>query len=287
MQLVNLNISIPYGKSSVDITIQNSFLENGITRKPLMHSHSKFELLFISGNNCVFTIADQDVPLEDGEILLIAPKTLHCTQQQLTNPLCHISAITFEISGYPESVAAVFSNFDAPYTVLKDNFGGNTRICRIQEEVKVQAAFFYEKICGEFASLLSDLARALQLGTQTVALPLRSMDQTRAEIIEIYLTTQYMSPTCSSKELADKLFLTQRQLYRVLMNHYGKSFRELLLQTRMENAEYALTHTDGTLETLAADIGYSSTSAFCQAYRNYYGKSPRFAFKEKKENRYD
>lgn len=281
MQLINLNISIPYGKSTVEITVHDSFLGNCISKKPLMHNHSKYELLFISGSSCVFNIAGQDVTAEAGQILLIAPKTLHCTQQQPVKPLCHVSAFSFVLSGQPESVAAVFSNLQTPYILLNDYFNGHARICSIQEELRLKPPFFYEKVCSEFSSLLTDLARTMQMDGQASILPTRSMDQTRAEIIESYLASQYASPTCCSLELANKLFLTQRQLYRVLMSHYGKSFRDLLLQTRMENAEYALTHTNGTLEALAADLGYSSTSTFCQAYRNYYGKPPHFSSKEK------
>jgi len=274
MQLVELNVSIPCGRGAIDITLSNTFLVNCIAARPFLHSHSKYELHFVSGRDCVFIVDGREVPVADGQILLICPQKEHSRLHRPEDSGCHISVFSFALSGTPDSLAAVFSACDT-CAVLTDSFGGKARVRRIQEEVRTQAPFFYEKICGEFSALLSDLARALGLEKQPAPLPLRDVDHNRTEIIENYIFNQYGSPDCSSRELALQLFLTERQLYRVMIANYGRSFREMLLQTRMERADFALKHTDSTVAAVAEQVGYGSVSAFTLAYRKYYGRKPR------------
>ena len=274
MQLVDLNISLPCGKSTIDITLSNTFLTNCIASQPFMHSHSKYELHFVSGADCIFVIDGAQVPVADGQILLICPAVAHSRLHRSEDVLSHISVFSFALTGQPDPLAAAFCACKT-YAVLTDTFGGKARVRRIQEEVRLQAPYFYEKICGEFYSLLSDLARALRLNRQPAPLPLRNVDQNRTEIIESYIFNQYGSPTCSSKELAQQLFLTERQLYRVMMANYGCSFREMLLRTRMERADFALKYTSNTIAVIAEQVGYGSAPAFTLAYRKYYGRKPR------------
>lgn len=274
MQLVDLNVSLPYGKGTIDITLSNTFLINCIASQPFTHSHSKYELHFVSGADCIFLIDGTQVPVADGQILLICPTVAHSRLHRPEDASCHISVFSFALSGQPDSLVQAFHACKS-CAVLTDTFGGKARVRKIQEEVRLQAPYFYEKICGEFFALLSDLARALQLDQQPAPVPLRNVDQNRTEIIENYIFSQYGSPTCSSRELAQQLFLTERQLYRVMMVNYGRSFREMLLRTRMERADFALKYTDKTIAAIAEQVGYGSVSAFALAYRKYYGRKPR------------
>ena len=59
----------------------------------------------------------------------------------------------------------------------------------------------------------------------------------------------------------------------------GKTFSEIVLEKRMERAAILLKGTTLSVEEIAAMLGYSNTSNFYKAFRDYYGKTPReFAF---------
>lgn len=64
-------------------------------------------------------------------------------------------------------------------------------------------------------------------------------------------------------------------LSRLLPEKTGKTFSELQLEARMHRAELLLKHTDFSIETIAAMLGYSNNSNFYKAFREYYGVSPR------------
>ena len=62
---------------------------------------------------------------------------------------------------------------------------------------------------------------------------------------------------------------------RVLSRKTGKKFSELLLESRMRKAKMLLELTDLSIEIIADMIGYSNTSNFYKAFRQFYGTSPR------------
>ena len=62
---------------------------------------------------------------------------------------------------------------------------------------------------------------------------------------------------------------------RILSNRIGKKFSELLLESRMRKAKTLLELTDLSIEIVANIIGYSNTSNFYKAFRQFYGTSPR------------
>ena len=55
----------------------------------------------------------------------------------------------------------------------------------------------------------------------------------------------------------------------------GKTFSEISLEQRMRRAEILLKCTKLSVEDIALMLGYSSSSNFYKAFREYFGKSPR------------
>lgn len=62
---------------------------------------------------------------------------------------------------------------------------------------------------------------------------------------------------------------------RILSQKTGKKFSELLLESRMRKARTLLELTGLSVEIIANMIGYSNTSNFYKAFRQFYGTSPR------------
>ena len=88
--------------------------------------------------------------------------------------------------------------------------------------------------------------------------------------------------TITLKELANKLFMSERELQRYLLTNYKKTFIELRNDARMAYASNQLIYTDISITELSYQVGYSSVTHFTYAFKNYYGISP---LKYKKENK--
>lgn len=83
------------------------------------------------------------------------------------------------------------------------------------------------------------------------------------------------SDTVTLRALAAQFGYHPVYISRILSNRVGKTFSELLLESRMRKAKTLLELTDLSIELVAAMIGYSSTSNFYKAFRQFYGTSPR------------
>ncbi len=55
----------------------------------------------------------------------------------------------------------------------------------------------------------------------------------------------------------------------------GKSFKQLLLQEKMERANILLKNTNMSIDSISSMLGYNDTSSFYKAYKNYFNKTPR------------
>ena len=62
---------------------------------------------------------------------------------------------------------------------------------------------------------------------------------------------------------------------RLLPKKTGKTFSALLAESRMRKAKLLLDHTDLSIEKIADMLGYSNSSNFYKAFKQYYGTSPR------------
>ncbi len=71
----------------------------------------------------------------------------------------------------------------------------------------------------------------------------------------------YKYSTVTRDELAKKLNLSQRQLHRILLKQYGKTFSELKSEARLNKARELLQN-GKTYEEAATAVGYSDMRSF-------------------------
>lgn len=92
------------------------------------------------------------------------------------------------------------------------------------------------------------------------------------------LTTDWFFLFSSGKmtldELANALHLSKRQTQRILRKNYGKSFREKKQDARLEQAKLLLAGGTGTLQEIAEECGFCSSSAFCNFFKKETGMTP-------------
>lgn len=77
------------------------------------------------------------------------------------------------------------------------------------------------------------------------------------------------------KDLAKQFHYHPNYISTVLTRELGKSFSQILLEQRMERAVILLKGTTLPIEEIAFMLGYSNSSNFYKAFREYYKMSPR------------
>ena len=78
----------------------------------------------------------------------------------------------------------------------------------------------------------------------------------------------------NQKNLAQLLHCSQRQLVRKLYELYGVSFRQKLMETRIDLAQYLLCKTSKSIGEISMLVGYSDSAAFYRAFKDQLGTTP-------------
>lgn len=77
------------------------------------------------------------------------------------------------------------------------------------------------------------------------------------------------------KDIAGHFSYHPNYISSLLHRELGKTFSEILLELRMERADILLKGTNLSIEEIALMLGYSNSSNFYKAFREYYHTSPR------------
>lgn len=84
-------------------------------------------------------------------------------------------------------------------------------------------------------------------------------------------------------DYAKKYHFNPNYLSRVFKNEYGKSFIDLLLETRIEKAKELLVNAEFKIVDISTTVGYDDYAHFSKIFKEYTGISPR-EFREKNQS---
>ena len=83
------------------------------------------------------------------------------------------------------------------------------------------------------------------------------------------------SESVTLKDISDHFSYHPNYVSSLLRRELGKSFSEILLETRMDRAVILLKGTTLSIEEISVILGYANTSHFYKAFRSFYGRTPR------------
>lgn len=138
---------------------------------------------------------------------------------------------------------------------------------------EVQQALLTQLVIGALRNLGAEQSQVP--GRETVS----SME--RMAFIDDFFEKNF-AVSGGKEELARLLFLSQRQLARLLQKDYGMGYQEKLVGARMDYAAMLLRTTDQPVFRIAEQVGYKSESAFYKAFSRQYHMTP---LKYRKENK--
>lgn len=90
------------------------------------------------------------------------------------------------------------------------------------------------------------------------------------------LIHSYYDKEISLADISKLLYLSQSQTNRIIRQHFGMTWRELVIKKRMEVALWHIANRDWSLAEIASFVGYTSERGFYTAFKKYYNKAPGF-----------
>lgn len=253
-----------------------NFLKHRYVWDTIRHSNVSYEMHVILRGSCTAEVGMDTLTVSAGDIMIVAPGVYHAGRAN-DGPFERFT-ITFSA---PDSALAPalqeaidpYVHMEAPQEICE--------LCRaIMSEYENEDAYRDDVLQCRLGLLLVYLLRQLSAlkkraeETGRGAIGNVSKDKTGMMTTIEYFFSHRMASYGMMQDLARRLRISKRQLCRLIPELYGMTFREKLLDTRMDYAAWMLRTTPKVISEICKQVGYTSESTFYTKFRQHYGMSP-------------
>lgn len=249
----------------------------------VMHHHDFFEICYVWEGGCIQQTADQVFSMKAGDFLIIPPGIDHKVK------IAGSGAILFNVmvraNALQSSSLSLLTQHNAVSVFLRhcllqegqknclliqtDNSAILKRIIKhLIQEYYTDQDVFCDFAINIFNQLFNYIIFRGEVNAKYLALP------ENFSPIPILNEIQRNYRTITLKSLADKFFFSEEHLSRLIKKTTGKTFSNLLRETRIEQAKLLATRTDLSFEKISELVGYSDASSFTKAFKNIVCQSP-------------
>jgi len=245
------------------------------------HSHARYELHVMLCGGARLDVEGREAVLPQNHAAVIAPGQYHCPVA--TDADMDRFALTFSVEEGPllQALRTAVPTWKI-YPVTEEI----RSICRdIFAECAQPADFGWDMLRCQLTRLLICQFRLLGLWPMV-----RDREKNRVvsradciDVIDSWFSTHLRSGE-GAEHLAAGLYLSRRQLNRLLQEHYGMNFREKMSKTRLNQAVWLLRYTDLPVCAVAEEVGYSDPSSIYHNFRESFGMTPeQYRLKSREE----
>lgn len=251
----------------------------------LVHWHEEMEFTRVRSGSLRYDIDQIHYELQEGDILLIAPDTLHAAHQ-LSDRSAATDAIVFHLR-----LAGLETEDSCTQRYIQPLREGTLRVPPVihpgDPHYEALAACFEEMWACEDAELpyrelrfkaqvylLIQLlwqisaGKVLEPPTRTFRLYEDKLKRTLA-----YMQEHYTEPI-TVQELADLCGFSQVHFMNIFKAAIGSTCIEYLVQYRLARAALELQETDHSIMQIALDNGFQNISYFNRAFKQQYSRTP-------------
>lgn len=248
------------------------------------HSHTYFELHYVTQGKCVCKVDDQRVEINADQMLLVEPGAYHSIKN--TTPMVSKICVGFEIYRPEREVVSreirsfldtFFQTKSVVLDLTQDPTGTQigqvlSRIGQIsaRQSMGMIEAEELKCLCG---LLLLKLYRELSRNQPGIAPSSNSKKEQRDYRIDEFFNKNFQRND-GNELLAKHLCVSTRQLDRILQRTYGMGYQKKLIEIRLEIAVDLLRTTDKSVSEISELLGYSSPSSFSAFIKRETNQSP-------------
>ncbi len=255
------------------------------------HIHDWIELSYMYSGSCTQIINGKPYKMEEGQLLLMAPNTIHTIEKLSENDILVQIALgqknlTHNFFNRLSSNSIVTSFFINAFSVsnIKDSFflfrSENSRRLRLFI-TEFLCEWYDHSLASEdilnnmFSLIISELVNVLSTATKSDHL---YKNEYIVPVLQ-YIESNYKS--CSLTETADEFGLNPNYLSNVLKEHTGMSFNELVQSEKLSTTERLLLTSDMSVTDIANFVGYQNMSFFYKLFKNKNNCMPK-EYREKR-----
>ncbi len=235
------------------------------------HNHPFFEGHLLLSQSADLVTPNKTVHLSKNDFCLIAPCLYHYTYTADGAP----SAITFAFSFCREER----TNAQDLYTLLSERLGTSETPLHFERAFALSHPLFelievmgrgivgkQDRLALKMAEVLFALLDLVCPDARGEFQPSFSPSTRQAIAIDAFFECNFHRDV-TIRDLADAIYLSERQTNRVLQELYGTTFKQKLIETRIQRAMQLLRSTSLSISEIAEQCGYHSPVGFHTAFR--------------------
>jgi AraC-like DNA-binding protein len=252
------------------------------------HLHDRLELVYVHQGRGTFFINHAFYEMREGDLFLIPGNTIHCAFPSVEAPVTS-SAVFFSEHWVRhaewDSTFSLLRCYDQARRQHLYKFETSTEeshtiallLERMQDELLRQSPGYRQSIMLHLQQLLLGLSR------RTAADGHASVSGTQPLWMRDTLThiDRSLDQDLSLAALCRRVAVSPSHFSRVFKQLTGLNLTSYILTKRIAHAKEALVRTDLTMQEIAADCGFDSTSYFFRTFKKLTGVTP-LAYKRAK-----
>ena len=269
--------------TGIEFSVGNTSFE-AITKKELnfsraenkMHDHYVYELLFVASGKIVVSHEHREYACSENEIIYVPKMAQHISRYE--NATFFSIGFSFHKNNKTkqktEDTYSLFEKvFDEEIRTIASTQGMKRFFDEFDSGASEYNALSYYLVQNElrrFFILLSEqIIKERNIPVEFVR-PLGMVNF----IINKKLCFENFENT-KLKDLAKELYISERQLSRIIKQIFGVSFSKRKLQLRIETAKVYLEKTTETIEAIALKLDFYDVASFVQSFKKETGLTPR------------
>ncbi len=251
-----------------------------------LHTHSFFEIVCLLNGSCSHYINGQHQHLSQGDVLIMAPGTMHAIHA------ADDDSLVINILIRSSTFHSAFFNTLTNKTILGDFFqktlyrnkehsyllfhaGNDDSLFRILEYLYLEECSekrYKNAVKNQIAELFFSILLRNHEKDVFIPNPTGENDEPDFVFLLKYMESHYQNT--SLKEMADFFHYSERHLIRLIQDYTGMSFSKNIQQIRLNQAAALLEETDLPVSEISAQIGYSNVSHFRKLFMERFSVSP-------------
>ncbi len=248
-----------------------------------LHRHNYVEMMIVLSGSITHRIDGEPFTLSTGEVLIMNKHVSHSVERSGKDDIGvniimsdrFVDGVASELSGTVfSSLIKENSKVGGAPIYLAFRTGGRKYLENVIENLLFELTVRGEDF-GVMSGTVSLLLKYLSLENDELLMRGNlNADKDDARKMEIlsYIKTNYR--TASLGELSEKLYLTVPYLSKIIKEFFGKSFKEMVVDERMERAHAAIESTSLSIGDVIRSVGYENESYFHREFKKRYGKAP-------------
>lgn len=280
----------------IDHKLEESFIASGddllIARHlrylpPFLHTHNFFEIACLVEGSCSHYINGQQQHLSQGDILIMAPGTIHAIHA--ADDDCLLINILIRSSTFNSAFLNTLTN----KTILGDFFrktlyhnkehsyllfhaGHDESLFRILEYLyreEYSDKRYKNAVKNQIAELFFSLL--LRSHEKDVFIPNPTGENDEPDFVFLLKYMEHNYQSISLKEMADFFHYSERHLIRLIQDYTGMSFSKNIRQIRLNHAAALLEGSELSVSEISEQVGYSNVSHFRKLFIERFSMPPQ------------